>query len=70
MNLYAPDEASSGPTTSRGRRCSPQPAPPSTIPSFNGHAYTCDGQQVPDLPALCAPQEILVEHKDGDAVAS
>jgi branched-chain amino acid transport system substrate-binding protein len=34
-------------------------------PSFNGHAYTCDGKQVPNLPALCAPQEILVEHKDG-----
>jgi branched-chain amino acid transport system substrate-binding protein len=30
-------------------------------PSFNGHEYTCDGQQVPDLPALCAPQQILVE---------
>ena len=34
-------------------------------PSFNGHNYTCDGKQVPDLPALCAPQEILVEHRDG-----
>jgi branched-chain amino acid transport system substrate-binding protein len=31
--------------------------------SFNGHAYTCDGQQVPDLPALCAPQQILVERQ-------
>ena len=29
-------------------------------PSFNGHAYTCDGQQVPSLPALCAPQQLLV----------
>ena len=34
-------------------------------PSFGGHAYTCDGQQVPDLPALCAPQQILVVHEDG-----
>jgi len=34
-------------------------------PSFNGHPYTCDGQQVPDLPSLCAPQEILVVHEDG-----
>ena len=29
-------------------------------PSFNGHAYTCDGQQVPSLPALCSPQQLLV----------
>ncbi len=28
-------------------------------PSFWGHPYTCDGQQVPGLPALCAPQQIL-----------
>jgi branched-chain amino acid transport system substrate-binding protein len=34
-------------------------------PSFNGHAYTCDGQQIPDLPAMCAPQQILVERKSG-----
>jgi branched-chain amino acid transport system substrate-binding protein len=34
-------------------------------PSFSGHPYTCDGKQVPDLPALCAPQQILVVHEDG-----
>ena len=28
-------------------------------PSFWGHPYTCDGKQVPGLPALCAPQQIL-----------
>jgi branched-chain amino acid transport system substrate-binding protein len=28
-------------------------------PSFWGHPYTCDGQQVPGLPALCAPQQRL-----------
>ena len=27
--------------------------------SFWGHDYTCDGQQVPGLPALCAPQQAL-----------
>ncbi|MYA73377.1 MAG: ABC transporter substrate-binding protein [Acidimicrobiaceae bacterium] len=27
--------------------------------SFWGHPYTCDGQQVPGLPALCAPQQTL-----------
>lgn len=29
--------------------------------SFWGHPYTCDGEQVPGLPALCAPQQILFE---------
>jgi branched-chain amino acid transport system substrate-binding protein len=28
-------------------------------PSFWGHPYTCDGSQVPGLPALCAPQQVL-----------
>lgn len=27
--------------------------------SFWGHPYTCDGRQVPGLPALCAPQQVL-----------
>ena len=30
-------------------------------PSFWGHPYTCDGEQVPGLPALCAPQQVLFE---------
>ncbi len=30
-------------------------------PSFWGHPYTCDGQQVPGLPGLCAPQQVLFE---------
>jgi len=37
-------------------------------PSFNGHAYTCDGQQVPDLPALCSPQQVLGLREDGSLV--
>ncbi len=28
-------------------------------PSFWGHAYTCDGNRVPGLPALCAPEQSL-----------
>ena len=28
-------------------------------PSFWGHPYTCDGNQVPGLLALCAPQQML-----------
>ncbi len=28
-------------------------------PSFWGHPYTCDGNQVPGLAALCAPQQVM-----------
>ena len=28
-------------------------------PSFWGHSYTCDGQRIPGLPALCAPEQSL-----------
>jgi branched-chain amino acid transport system substrate-binding protein len=34
-------------------------------PSFDGHPYTCDGQQVPDLPSMCAPQQVLGRVVDG-----
>lgn len=34
-------------------------------PSFNGHDYTCDGEQIPALPALCSPQQILVRQGPG-----
>ncbi|MDH3705735.1 MAG: ABC transporter substrate-binding protein, partial [Acidimicrobiia bacterium] len=37
-------------------------------PSFWGHPYTCDGEQVPGLPALCAPQQTLFSFVDGDVV--
>ncbi|MEZ5238945.1 MAG: hypothetical protein R2716_08320 [Microthrixaceae bacterium] len=30
-------------------------------PSFDGHAYTCDGEQVPGLASLCAPQQVILE---------
>ena len=29
-------------------------------PSFMGHPYTCDGKQFPELPAFCAPQQMLI----------
>ncbi len=34
-------------------------------PSFAGHPYTCDEQQFTGLPAMCAPQQILTEMRDG-----
>jgi branched-chain amino acid transport system substrate-binding protein len=34
-------------------------------PSFAGHPYTCDGTPIPDLPSLCAPQQIIA-HFDGE----
>jgi branched-chain amino acid transport system substrate-binding protein len=38
------------------------------VPSFDGHPYTCDGQQIPTLPALCSPQQVLTERRDGGIV--
>lgn len=35
-------------------------------PSFWGHPYTCDGNQVPGLPALCAPQQTYMTIADGE----
>ncbi len=37
-------------------------------PSYDGHPYTCDGKQVPDLPALCAPQQVLARIEGGQFV--
>lgn len=38
-------------------------------PSFGGHPYTCDGRQMGgDLPAICAPQQVLAELRDGEIV--
>jgi branched-chain amino acid transport system substrate-binding protein len=30
-------------------------------PSFMGHPYTCDGKQLPGLPSMCSPQEVIVQ---------
>jgi branched-chain amino acid transport system substrate-binding protein len=60
MNLYAlmvelgPDAVSSESLIELARNAVDRP-------SFWGHPYTCDGQQVPGLPALCAPQQVLFE---------
>ena len=35
-------------------------------PSYWGHPYTCDGNQVPNLPALCAPQQTYMTIEDGE----
>ena len=37
-------------------------------PSFMGHPSTCDGEQLAGLPALCSPQQILAELKNGELV--
>ena len=39
-------------------------------PSFWGHPYTCDGAQVPGLPALCAPQQVLFRVTTGGGFES
>jgi len=33
-------------------------------PSFNGHPYTCDGNQFSGLPAMCSPQQIIARMDD------
>ncbi len=37
-------------------------------PNFMGHPYTCNGDQIPDLPAMCAPQQIIAQRKNGELV--
>lgn len=37
-------------------------------PSFFGHPYTCDGEQLAGLPAICAPQQTLGRFEDGAIV--
>lgn len=37
-------------------------------PSYMGHPYTCDGEQFGDLPAMCSPQQIIVQLQSGEVV--
>jgi len=37
-------------------------------PSFMGHPYTCDKEQLPGQPAMCSPQQILAQRTDGELV--
>ena len=67
MNLYAVAGRARPRRRLARRRCSTWCGPTRNRPSFDGHAYTCDGEQVPDLPALCAPQQILVVAQRRDA---
>ncbi len=36
-------------------------------PSFDGHPFTCDGKQMAQFSAVCAPQQIIVQRK-GESV--
>ena len=38
-------------------------------PQFYGHPYTCDGEQIPDFPSICAPQQILARRTATELVA-
>lgn len=33
-------------------------------PSYNGHEYSCDGSQIPDLPSVCAAYQVLIRVDD------
>lgn len=37
-------------------------------PSFMGHPYTCNGEQIEGLPAMCAPQQIVAQLANGELV--
>lgn len=39
-------------------------------PGFWGHSYTCDGEQVAGLPALCAPQQSLIRVGAGGEIVT
>lgn len=63
MNLWSVlDELTSGPSATELTPANVIGFMRATVdrPSFDGHPYTCDGEQIPDLPALCAPQQVLV----------
>jgi branched-chain amino acid transport system substrate-binding protein len=68
MNLYGllltvgPDDASRASVLAAARAAR-------NVPSFDGHPYTCDGQQIPSRPAMCSPQQVLAQRRDGGLVA-
>jgi branched-chain amino acid transport system substrate-binding protein len=37
-------------------------------PSYMGHPYSCDRRQFDGLPAMCSPQQILAEVREGELV--
>jgi branched-chain amino acid transport system substrate-binding protein len=37
-------------------------------PSFMGHPYTCDREQMEGLPSVCSPQQIVAQLADGELV--
>jgi branched-chain amino acid transport system substrate-binding protein len=37
-------------------------------PSFMGHPYTCDRKQFEGLPAMCSPQQIMVQMRDREVI--
>ena len=37
-------------------------------PSFMGHPYTCDGEQLSELPAMCSPHQILARLEGGELI--
>ena len=59
MNLYAAMRRAGCRTRSRRTRSSRVPRAAKDHRSFSGHHYTCDGEQIADYPAFCAPQQIL-----------
>jgi len=64
MNLWAVLESIAPDVT--GKRATDALRAAKDEPSFAGHPYTCDGRQIPAMPALCAPQQVIAQiDKDG-----
>jgi len=59
MNLWAIMDTKGAGVTSEGIIDSLRSA--KSAPSFDGHPYTCDGQQMPEMPSMCAPQQVIVK---------
>ena len=59
MNLWAAMESVAPDVT--GSRVTTALRAAKDEPSFAGHAYTCDGQQIPSMPSLCAPQQVIAQ---------
>lgn len=59
MNLWAVMESVAPDVT--GTRVTEALRAATDEPSFAGHPYTCDGRQIPAMPALCAPQQVIAQ---------
>jgi branched-chain amino acid transport system substrate-binding protein len=72
MNLYAVlaglAESPAGPDAIDAGSVAASLADQRDTPSFMGHPYTCNGEQINGLPAVCAPQQIIAQLANDELV--